>query len=126
MNYNQQVEEYFFSPHHVGVLNVNEPFIIHQRVGEMAREAVLDLYVRYNSNKAIESACFKAYGSPYLIAGGEWLCRYMLGQEAIATELNYQFLLKHLDIPSNQYPVALLLEQAYRGLLKALTEVKIS
>ena len=56
----------------------------------------------------IVQACFKANGNPYVIASLEWLCRQLEGRSIdTASQIDYQRIVKELEIPVAQYPIAL-------------------
>ena len=113
--YNKVVEDCFFAPRHVGVLDETIPFVVHYRSAQQNDTAVIDFYIQCNEHKKIIKAFFKTNGNPYLIAAMEWLCRSI--EEKSLDEVsafNYQVLIRELEIPLNQYPIALQVE----GVLK--------
>lgn len=107
MMYNKIVQDYFFSPQHVGSIDNNDPFAAVFK-SKQKDQGDIEVYLQSNLDRAIVRACFKTNGNPYLIAGLEWLCRQLEGQ-LIDTipKINYQELIKILEIPVAQYPLAL-------------------
>lgn len=70
------------------------------------------------SNGRIAQACFQAVGSPYLIAGLEWLCREAEGALIASMPLiNYSQLIDILEIADKDYPLAVLMESIYNELI---------
>lgn len=129
MMYNELVESYFFSPKHVGILDLSQPLSAHYRSGELGRGDIFDVYLLCDKEGRVKSACFKAYGSPYLIAGAELLCRQLEGSLiAEHPRLNYSWFVQELAIPKTRFPVALQIEDGYRALVlmmkKKFSEVK--
>ncbi len=127
MMYNELVEDCFFLPRHVGILDLQAPLTVHfvsiQKNQSITR---IDLYVQCAENALIRKACFKATGNPYVIAALEWLCRQIEGKKLDCLEWRsdqknnpqdkqlYQILVKELEIPQNQYPIALQVEDVYK------------
>lgn len=107
MMYNKMVQSCFFSPKHVGVLDVNDRLVVgvtNHQVGQGA----IEFFMQCQRDMSISRVCFKTNGNPYLVAGLEWLSRQLEGQ-SIETipQIDYQVLIKELDIPVTQYPLAL-------------------
>ncbi len=116
MMYNKIVQECFFSPSHVGVLDLMAPLSVHYSCNKMG--VLIDLYSQCTAKKEIMKACFKTNGNPFVIAGLEWICRQIEGENLDALPiLNYQVLVEQLDIPNSQYPVALHIETVYKEVL---------
>ncbi len=123
MMYNELVENCFFRPKHVGVLDLMDNRCVFYRNGEPGRGDFFDFYLLCNKKGLIVKAKFKAYGNPYLIAGAEWLCRQLEDSQIDEhPRFDYAFLLKELDIPKLRYSVALQLEDGYRELVKSMKE----
>lgn len=116
--YNEIVRDCFFMPRHVGTLDVLQPFTVHSRSNlSDLDKIIIDLYLQCTEQTFIKKACFKAKGPPFLIASMEYWCRLVenktLGE---LNEIKYQSLVKELDLPLEQYPIALKVE----GLGKAV------
>lgn len=121
MMYNNIVEDCFFTPHHVDVLDVSKPFVVclHREQGN--RMNVVDLYLRCSSDQVVTRACFKSNGNPFAIAALEWLCRRTEGKDiANLLDCNHQMLIQTLDIPTRQYPIAVYLEGIYKDALNLM------
>jgi nitrogen fixation NifU-like protein len=118
MTYNKIVEECFFHSHHVGIISTHLPKVVYFR--SIQKSVIIDLYMHCADNKLITEMRFKTNGTPYHIAGLEWLCRQLEG-ESLDTELletfNYRLLIKVLEIPLSQTPVALSIIDIYREIL---------
>lgn len=123
MSYNPLVEELFFHPKHNGVLDVNQPLTISVRQG-ITGSAMLDLYLACNQQGKIERACFKAIGSPFLLASLEWICREsqgsMLKHHLL---LDHKQLIKKLEIPKNRYASALFAEKGYYSAIEKMNQL---
>lgn len=121
MNYNKVVEAWFFHPEHAGSLSkTSESVIIVSRSLDHSNRK-MHLYLQLNEQRVVTAARFKAAGNPYIIAGLEWICRFVEGKNVDDLEENlYQDLLVALDIPSLQYPYALQLQAVYQEALSQL------
>jgi NifU-like protein involved in Fe-S cluster formation len=118
MMYNERVELCFFSPKHVGVIDLSLPLSVHYRGGEVGRGDVFDLYLQCDKLGTVLKASFKAYGSPYLLAAAELVCQRLEGDNIRNhPKVDYNFLVKELDIPKTRYPVALRIEDGYREIV---------
>lgn len=119
MMYNQIVKDCFFLPRHVGTLDVENPLVSHTHSGHKNQTKVIEFYMQCrDSDGEIVKACFKANGNPFVIAALEWICREIEGQHlAHLPVISYQILIKVLEIPTSQYPVALLVEGVYKDSL---------
>lgn len=123
--YNILVQDCFFHPEHVGELDSEEPLIAHYRITQQKPSIIIDFYIQCSSTGFIKKACFKAKGNPYVIAAMEWLCRVVEGAELLNPPvIHYQQLINELEIPTSQYPVALLIEDIYKEIL-ALMKKKL-
>lgn len=123
MNYNQLVEDCFFTPKHVGTLDCTEPFTVLSEVG-LRDKAFLQWYAACNPQGLITQCCFKAYGNPYLIAALEWCCRQLIGTSLDGhPRFDYLQLVNELEIPKVLYPTALLVEQGYRQICEKMKQL---
>lgn len=121
--YNNIVQEYFFSPAHVGVLNLDEPFGAHYRSNLAGQGVVIDLYVQCTPAKDVNRVCFKANGNPYLIAALEWISRQLEGRNLDSLpQINHQMLVEQLDIPHQLYPVAIQVDTIYKEVILLLNK----
>ncbi|STX28225.1 NifU family iron binding protein [Fe-S] cluster formation/repair protein IscU, HesB [Legionella beliardensis] len=121
MNYNELVERYFFQPKHVGKLDCLLPNIICCNLSDATRNNYFNLFLAYNSLGRIDKVCFKAYGSPYLIAALEWVCEQLEGSFIKAhPQLTYRMLVERLEIPNHSYPIAILVEKGYNDIINAV------
>lgn len=122
-SYNQLVEDYFFNAKMTGELDCSKPLTVNYRAGTVQRGLFFELYLEGNAAGIIVAARFKAYGSPYLIAGVEWLCRKLQGSSFVnAQPLNAKELAQQLDLPKKQQSVVLLIEESCANALKLLKE----
>lgn len=137
MMYNKIIEDCFFHPKHVGILDLQTPLTVHfastQKNQSMTR---IDLYMQCTEDTLICKVCFKVTGNPYAIATVEWLCRQIEGKQLDRLEWGaaqkdnpqaeqlYQILVKRLEIPQTQYPIALQVEDVYKEVL-ALMKKKL-
>ncbi|KTD41507.1 iron-sulfur cluster assembly scaffold protein [Legionella parisiensis] len=117
MMYNRIVQDCFFSPRHVGVINLNDQFAVVVKNNQKGQGAI-ELYMQCNSEGTIVRSCFKTNGNPYVIASLEWLCRQLERQPIGAVpKIDYQLVIKELDIPVAQYPIALRIIDVYKEAL---------
>lgn len=111
MMYNKTVQDCFFHPRHVGVLDLANPYVVHFRREYSNKVIVIDLYMQCINNGLINKISYKTNGNPFIIAALEWLSRQLEGVELNNISLfNHQLLIKELEIPMIQYPVALQIE----------------
>ncbi|BCA95745.1 hypothetical protein TUM19329_21060 [Legionella antarctica] len=117
--YNEIVEDCFFLPQHVGIIDLASPLTVHFRSSQNNLSATrIDLYLQCTKRSLISKARFRAIGNPYVIAALEWLCRQSQGRELDSVmSITYQTLIKELEIPTHQYPVALQVEDVYKEVL---------
>lgn len=121
MMYNEVVESCFFTPNHVGTMDLTQPLSAHYRGGETGRGDVFDFYLLCNEEGLVLKACFKAYGNPYLVAAAEWICRQLESSQIDKhPRFNYRTLVDELTIPKTRYSVALQVEDGYRELVEKL------
>lgn len=107
MMYNNTVYDYFFSPRHVGIIELNHDLVVVFK-NKQKGQGTIEFYMQCGQDRLIQKVCFKANGNPYLIAGLEWLCRQLEGQSLDKVPpIDYQLLINELDIPVTQYPLAL-------------------
>ncbi len=123
MMYNKLVERCFFSPKHVGILDLTHVLSVFYRGGEVGRGDVFDFYLLCDEKGVVLKASFKAYGNPYLIAAAEWLCQQLEGSQINEhPRFNYACLLQEFGIPKTRYPVALQIEDGYKELVHLMKE----
>lgn len=123
MTYNKIVEACFFFPRHVGVIDLKRPLTAHFRNSQPHQGVIIELYLECSECQLIKRACFKATGNPYRIAALEWLCRQIEGKAlSQLPPLNYQVLVKELQIPTAQYPLAIQVEDAYKEVLTLMNK----
>lgn len=116
MMYNKIVEECFFYPQHVGILDLSVALT------GCFNSTKLTLYMRCSADGIIKQVRFKATGHPYLIAGLEWVGRRCEGHTIdTLINLDYQIVIKELAIASHHYPIALQVVQAYKEMHKILS-----
>lgn len=113
MMYNELTTCCFFSPKHVGIIDLANPLCAFYQGGNK-REDSFELYLLCNKSGMVIKACFKAYGNPYLIAGAEWLCQQLEGhligsQQGISATV----FIEQFAIPADRHSVALVLEDGY-------------
>ncbi|USQ12565.1 iron-sulfur cluster assembly scaffold protein [Legionella lytica] len=116
MMYNKTVLDYFFSPAHVGIIDLNDHTVVVKN--NQKKQGTIELYMQCGQNRVIQRICFKTNGNPYLIAGLEWLCRQIEGK--LIDELppiDYQLLVNELSIPVTQYPLALRIFSVFKETL---------
>ncbi|KTD09192.1 putative iron-sulpher cluster proteins NifU [Legionella gratiana] len=117
MMYNKIVQDCFFWPKHVGVIDIN-----HALAGvvknSQKNQGTIEFYMQCDSEGIIIRACFKTNGNPYVIASLEWLCRQLEGKAVDdVPQIDYQLIIKSLDIPIAQYPIALRIVDIYKEVM---------
>lgn len=123
MIYNELVASCFFAPNHVGVVDLTQPLSAHFRGGEVGRGDIFDFYLLCDNTGLVLKACFKAYGSPYLVAAAELICQQLEGSKIDEhPQFNYSWLVQQLEIPKTRYPVALQIEDGYREVVLMMKE----
>ncbi|MDP1604803.1 MAG: iron-sulfur cluster assembly scaffold protein [Legionella sp.] len=123
MIYNELVENCFFEPKHVGMMDCHLKNTLCHQVGNVSQREYFDLYLSFDETGQILKACFKAYGNPYLIAGVEWVCRQLEG--TLINEhpkFDYHFVVQKLAIPKSYYPIALLVGNGYHDIVHTVKE----
>lgn len=87
-------------------------------------QGTIEFYMQCNSQGTIVRACFKTNSNPYVIASLEWLCRLLEGQAINSVPpIDYQLIIKELDIPIAQYPVALRIIDVYKEALLLINKI---
>ena len=123
MIYNKAVEALFFDTQHAGVLDCAEPFTVCSRIG-IEKNQCSELYLQCDTWGVITEAYFKAMGSPYVIAGFEWLCRKMVNTNVNTHPcIEYSMMVDALSIPKIRYAAAVLVETNYREAIDLLRQV---
>ncbi|KTD03533.1 iron-sulfur cluster assembly scaffold protein [Fluoribacter gormanii] len=123
MMYNKIVRDCFFSPKHVGVVDLNDQLAVVVKNNQKG-QGVIELYMQCNPDDTIVKACFKTNGNPYIIASLEWLCRQLEGMSIMtAPQIDYQLIVKELDIPVAQYPIALRIVDVYKEVLFLMKKI---
>ncbi|RUR09050.1 iron-sulfur cluster assembly scaffold protein [Legionella sp. km772] len=122
MMYNELVEDCFFFPKHVGVLDSSEPRTVYYSNASFSKNAVISLYMQCTGDKRIKVICFKSNGNPYLIAALEWLCRQVNGKKLAQWCFNGDELIKLLDVPFNHAPVIWQVQDAYQEILMLMNK----
>lgn len=118
MMYNELVEQYFFNPKHVGIVDLSQPFTVSYRNGDQGRGDIIELSIHCDSQGLVINAFFKAYGNPYLIAAAEWLCRFLERSKIDEQpQFDYMMLIQILAIPKTRYSIALQIEDSYREVI---------
>lgn len=117
MMYNKTVQDCFFAPRHVGRLDTNSHLVVCV-TNHQAGQGTIEFYMQCQQDMSISRVCYKTNGNPYLVAGLEWLSRQLEGQsiEKIL-QIDYQVLIKELDIPVAQYPLALRIIGVFKEIL---------
>ncbi|WP_392537351.1 iron-sulfur cluster assembly scaffold protein [Legionella sp. 227] len=117
MIYNKTVQDCFFSPRHVGLIDLSERFTVVVKNNQKG-QGLIELYIQSNSDGTIVRACFRTNGNPYIIASLEWLCRQLEGQTTdTVPQIDYQLIVKELEIPVAQYPIALRIMDVFKEAL---------
>ncbi len=116
MMYNKLIEDYFFFPLHVGTLNLSEPRTVFFTNAQFSKE-IISLYLQCDRNLLVKKMTFKTNGNPYMIASLEWLCRYSIGKNLTECDCNHEEIIKLFEIPFNQMPVILQVQDAYKEVI---------
>lgn len=117
MMYNKLVEELFFSPKHVGVLDLSEPRTVYFSNAQFSKEVVVSLYMQCDEANLVSAISFTTNGNPYVIASLEWLCREVFGKKIEHWSFNYDEAIKLFNVPFNQAPVILHVQNVYKEVL---------
>lgn len=107
--YSPLVLRYFHHTPHQGRLDTLEPNVVSASVGLDENQDVLALFLLIEQGCVID-AKFLAQGSVAIIAGGEWLCDYVVGKNCNDLEsLTVGYILEQLALPRVKVHVASLL-----------------
>lgn len=121
MNYNKIVEKNFFEPKHVGQLASKGVNSLNCHIHKKAKGSHFDLYLASNEQGKLSIACFRAYGSPYLIAALEYVCQVLEGSSIDEhPKVTYISLVQQLELPKLFYPMAILVEKGYIDLINTM------
>lgn len=108
------VQDCFFLPKHVGIIDANHSLNVLVK-NSQKNQGAIEFYIQCNSKGTIVCARFKTNGNPYVIASLEWVCRQLEGKTIDnVPQIDYLLLIKNLDIPSTQYPIALRIIDIYK------------
>ena len=122
MMYNKTVQDYFFSPQHVGLIDLSSDLTV-VFANTQKDQGTIEFYMQCTQDGIIQRVCFKTNGNPYLIAGLEWLCRQVEGLPLDkAPQIDYQELINDLNIPVSQYPLALRIVGIYKETLSLMNK----
>jgi nitrogen fixation NifU-like protein len=122
MVYNNTVRDYFFSPRHIGVLDINQDFVVVFKNNQKG-QGDIEFYMQCSPESVIQKVCFKTNGNPYLIAALEWLCRQLEGQSVDKMFfLGHEALIKELGIPRLHYPLAVRVMQVLKESLTLMNQ----
>jgi nitrogen fixation NifU-like protein len=120
MMYNNTVRDCFFSPRHVGVIDLSHKLAVVFKNNQKG-QGIIEFYMQCGQDRVIQKVCFKTNGNPYLIAGLEWLCRQLEDQSIDKIQqIDYQLLIKELDLPVTQYPLALTIIGVFKEILSLM------
>jgi NifU-like protein involved in Fe-S cluster formation len=75
MKYSAKLLDYFYHRQHAGSLNCVTPNIYQAGAGNADKKEWLEIWVEYR--QCVVQTRFKATGSVALIAGGEFICRWL-------------------------------------------------
>jgi nitrogen fixation NifU-like protein len=68
----------------------------------------------------VHSMRFKTNGNPYMIASLEWVCRQSAGKNLNQLYINCDELIKILEIPLNQSPITLQVQDVYKEVINLM------
>lgn len=112
--YSNKLLHYFFQTHQAGELDINDPNVKTVSVGRAENGDVLILYIMLNDDVVVD-ARFKAYGSPPLIAGAEFICERVIGKKINELQnINCERILNSLDLNNSDTHIAALLDLAVK------------
>lgn len=115
MQYSPMILQYFESPLHVGVLDINQPGVGMAVVKSAETGRVIELYVQFDQDDRITNATFKACGCPVTIAVAAFVADYLQQRSRLdAQQLTAEKIARHLNIPKSKYHCALLAEDAVK------------
>ena len=118
MMYNKLVKDCFFSPQHVGAIDIIDRQTIHFRMHRPKQRVIIDFYLSCAADEFVARACFKTNGNPYVIAALEWLCRQVEHKNLCSLpELTQKTWMDLLELPVSQSPVAVQMDVLYKEVL---------
>jgi nitrogen fixation NifU-like protein len=118
--YNKLVQECFFNPQHVGVLDVSQTNTVFFSNAHYTQNAVIELYMQCDEQQIVRSMRFKTNGNPYMIATLESLCKQSVGKNFNQLYFNGEELIKILEIPFKQSPVTLQVQDVFREVISLI------
>ena len=120
--YSSQLLHCFFNMTHAGELNgIN---VAMAEYGAALNSEVIQLFLSIENN-GISQARFKAYGSPALLGGAEYLCCWLESHTLEqATCLHAHQLLADLELPPVKVHVVSMLEKVLKKCLESLQETR--
>jgi nitrogen fixation NifU-like protein len=119
--YNDNVQDCFFNPVHVGELDLRSPDVVSLHREQLGKQNSVSLFVKCSASGEILKASFKCNGNPYMIAALEWICRQSEGKQLKSiSEFDHDKLIKYLEIPNNHYPVAIYIEAICKEILNLM------
>ncbi len=117
MKYSEALIYYFHHREHAGRLEQTIASVRHAQIGNAENQEVLALYVDYQDQ--IVEAKFQATGSVVLIAGGEYICRWLEKKTwADLTKLTPEIILQGLGLTAINIHVANIIIMAIQKLLE--------
>lgn len=123
MMYNKDVNHYFFESSHAGEVRDQSLTCLEFTQGEITQGSKVVLTLGINQNKEIIKAAFKAYGSPYVIAGMAWLCEQLQGKnKTTLKESVYEELVEKFEIVKTQLHHAIQIELINKQVLEAFKQ----
>lgn len=124
MRYNRIVEEYFFNPEHVGILDLSVPRTVCVSSADFSsNRTVIKLYMHCDKQHIVVAMRFKTNGNPYTIALLEWLCRETIGNNISQLDYSYEQLVARFEIPFTQAPTALQVYDVYKEILNLIKKI---
>jgi len=116
--YPQQLLQYFYHLEHAGELTAAPIYVMEQ--GTVEQGDIVRFYVKLENQRIIQ-ARFKAYGSVAIIAGGEYVCRWLEGKNIQeAAEIQASQILTALGLSSLKNHTAVLLTQCVGKLIQRM------
>ncbi len=123
MIYSQNVIQLFFDTRHAGMLDCTQSLTVCSHINTASNQ-IINLYIACDTARYIQQACFQTTGNPYLIAGLEWLCRWLKNQPIdIHPCLDYHIIITELEIPTIHYPTAILIDTSYRAAINLMNSL---
>ena len=124
MMYNKIVRDCFFNPQHAGSLDLSLSRTAFFSTAEFSQDTVIELYMHCDELYTVHSMRFRSNGNPYVIAALEWLCRQSVGNNLNQLNCDFGGLSKVLEIPFNQSPLLLQVQDVYKELLSLMNNGK--